>query len=72
MGKKKLKRTIRELERKVAALSIEVDQFKCHCENYKPKTVEFRRWQPLPPISRVLIRTPGLEKIIQDKEEVKE
>ena len=55
MGKKKLKREIKLLKndmvqlcRTVCDLSEAISKHQCHCENYKPKTVEFKRFTPLP------------------------
>lgn len=48
MGKKKLKKRIAELEAEMAELHHKCRQCET-CENYKPKTVTWRRFKPLEP-----------------------
>lgn len=49
MKKKKLKKQIKTLIFRVN--SLERNTREClHCENFKPKTVTFRRFEPLPSI----------------------
>ena len=57
MGKKKLKKKIKQMERDIGALTKicaenveDILNHQCHCENYKPKTVQFKRYVPLPEI----------------------
>jgi len=50
MTKKELKRRVKRLEILVRMLQ---ERKKCeYCENYKPKTVVFKRFVPLPPIDQ--------------------
>jgi len=45
MKKKKLKRRIESLENEI--ISLKARSGCKYCENYKPKNVQFFRWQPL-------------------------
>ena len=55
MKKKKLKKEIKTLKndmnqvcKQILVISETIAKHQCHCENYKPKTVEFKRFIPLP------------------------
>ena len=55
MNKKKLKKQVKTLQhdvdfltKQVALLYEDIAKHQCHCENYKPKTVTFKRYMPLP------------------------
>lgn len=55
MKKKKLKKQIKELRadmnqlaKQVLIVSETIAKHQSHCENYKPKTVQFKRYIPLP------------------------
>lgn len=57
MGKKKIKKTLKQMQRDIdelirvcARLNEDIAKHQCHCENYKPKTVQFKRYVPLPEI----------------------
>ena len=58
MKKKKLKKQVQTLQhdvdflvKQVAHLYEDIAKHQCHCENYKPKTVTFKRFVPLPEIT---------------------
>lgn len=57
MKKKQLKRHILRLQHDVDALAKsvimlneDIKKHQCYCENYKPKTVTFKRFVPIPEI----------------------
>ena len=57
MKVKKMKKQIKILQhdvdfltKQVALLYEDIAKHQCHCENYKPKTVQFKRFVPLPEI----------------------
>ena len=59
MNKKKLKKEIKVLRAEIDLLARQVAHFgdvitknHCYCENYKPRTVTFKRFTPLPQIGR--------------------
>jgi hypothetical protein len=54
MKKKKLKKQIKELRadmnqlaKQVLCVSEAIAKHQCHCENYKPETVQFKRYIPV-------------------------
>ena len=58
--KKKTKKRIKMLQhdvdfltKQVALLYDDIAKHQCHCENYKPKTVTFKRFMPLPELLKM-------------------
>ena len=55
MNAKKLKKQVKKLQddvdflgKQVAHVYEDIAKHQCHCENYKPNTVTFKRYMPLP------------------------
>ena len=58
--KKKTKKKIKMLQhdvdflkKRVALLNDGIEKHQCYCENYKPKTVTFRRFMQLPELFKM-------------------